>query len=73
MDSASRHGEVQVLRWWKNSGRKLRFTIRAQRGAAQMGKINSLQWWLDSGLTVDWFEVDLHRYGDAQVRFSHRT
>ncbi|KAK4701266.1 hypothetical protein P7C70_g4967, partial [Phenoliferia sp. Uapishka_3] len=52
MDDASRHGQVQVLEFWKNSGFPLHYSEHALSSATFQCELGSLEWWRRSGLSL---------------------
>lgn len=53
MDGASKHGHVQVLDWWWNSGLQLRYTEDALEQASSYGQLLVLNWWRDAAADDD--------------------
>lgn len=49
IDSASRHGLIHILEWWRTSGRTLHYTAKAIDYAASS---QVLEWWRTSGLSL---------------------
>lgn len=52
IDSASCHGYVDILRWWKRSGRALAYSDNAIDYASFHGHVHVLDWWKNSGLEL---------------------
>jgi len=52
MDSASRNGHVDVLKWWKASGLPLAYSEASLEGASGRGHIPVLDWWKHSELQL---------------------
>ncbi|GAA5888264.1 hypothetical protein JCM5296_000252 [Sporobolomyces johnsonii] len=52
IDEASRHGQVEVLDFWRNSGLPLHYSEAALSSATIMGQLGSLEWWKNSGLPL---------------------
>ncbi|KAJ3034473.1 hypothetical protein HDV00_004996 [Rhizophlyctis rosea] len=52
LDVASSHGHISVLKWFKDSGLKLRFSHEAMDGASKGGHVDVLKWWKASGLKL---------------------
>ncbi|GAA5881214.1 hypothetical protein JCM3774_000655 [Rhodotorula dairenensis] len=52
IDEASRHGQVQMLDFWLNSGLPLHYSDAALLSATFMGQVAALEWWKNSGLPL---------------------
>ena len=66
--TASQHGRVSVLAWWKRARELYPDVIRvpspasmseAIDGASRNGHVNSLDWWLESGFRLEYTEAAL--------------
>jgi hypothetical protein len=61
MDTASVLGLVDVLEWWKNSGRDCKWSDFAMDGASELGHVKVLEWWKNSGLECKWSDKAINR------------
>ncbi|GAA6016065.1 hypothetical protein JCM11491_000657 [Sporobolomyces phaffii] len=52
IDEASRHGQVQVLDFWRDSGLPLNYSEAALDSATIKRQLGSLEWWKNSGLPL---------------------
>ncbi|GAA5967579.1 hypothetical protein JCM8115_006991 [Rhodotorula mucilaginosa] len=52
IDEASRHGQVEMLDFWLNSGLPLHYSDAALLSATFMGQVEALEWWKKSGLPL---------------------
>ncbi|GAA5942167.1 uncharacterized protein JCM15063_002027 [Sporobolomyces koalae] len=52
IDEASRHGQVKVLDFWRNSGLPLYYSEAALDSATIKRQLGSLEWWKNSGLPL---------------------
>ncbi|GAA5983694.1 hypothetical protein JCM10908_000383 [Rhodotorula pacifica] len=52
IDEASRHGQVEMLDFWLNSGLPLHYSDAALLSATFMGQVGALEWWKKSGLPL---------------------
>ncbi|KAI5477960.1 hypothetical protein MNV49_005752 [Pseudohyphozyma bogoriensis] len=57
MDDASRHGQVEVLEFWKKSGLPLHYSEHSLSSATVKAEIGSLEWWKRSGLPLKIYNV----------------
>ena len=52
IDEACRHGQLEVLEWWRSSGLPLQYTEAALENASARGHLHILGWWKHSGLPL---------------------
>ena len=54
IDEACRHGQIQVLEWWRvrSGGLPLQYTEAALENASARGHVHVLAWWKQSGLPL---------------------
>src|SRR6478735_6456241 len=67
MNNASKKGQIELLQWWKDSGKRCEYNDFAMDYASLNGHVHILQWWIESGLeckysvfAMDWASQNGH-------------